>query len=305
MRYLAVIGVLALLAGPAVAEDREPVHLRIGTLAIDGSRYMKDMVALGADVERKTRGAVVLDWVSGGQLGEESAMAALVVVGKLDGGAFSATGLVTLVPEMTAFASPGLFNNTDEVDRAIAAVGPAIRERFAAHELSFAMWADLGFAHVFAAQPIATLADALQLAAPQLAQPLDGKLTEAIASGRARAWAVPPLYMLAMATANAKAMSNLRHHYVVGGLVFGARAWARVPAREQAKVRDAFAAWEPKLRASWRKESDRGVAALVKSGVKMQVATVDEARAFVAGAARQRATDTSDLTKAIAGAIGR
>jgi TRAP-type C4-dicarboxylate transport system substrate-binding protein len=305
MRHLAVIGVLALLAAPAAAEDREPVHLRIGTLAIDGSRYMKDMVALGADVERRTRGAVVLDWVSGGQLGEESAMAALVVLDKLDGGAFSATGLVTLVPEMAAFASPGLFNNTDEVDRATAAVAPAVRELFTARKLTFAMWADLGFAHVFATQPITTIADVLQLAAPQLAQPLDGKLTEAITSGRARAWAVPPLYMLAMANAKAKAMSNLRHHYVVGGLVLAARAWARVPARDQAKVRDVLAEWEPKLRASWRKESDRGLAALVKSGVKMQAATVDEARAFVADAAKQRATDNSDLAVAIAKAIGR
>ncbi len=305
MRHLAVVGVLALLAAPAAAEDREPVHLRIGTLAIDGSRYMKDMVALGVEIERRTKGAVVLDWVSGGQLGEESAMAALVALDKLDGGAFSATGLVTLVPEMAAFASPGLFNNTDEVDRATAAVGPAVRELFAARKLTFAMWADLGFAHVFAAQPITTLAEALQLAAPQLAQPLDGKLTEAITSGRARAWAVPPLYMLAMANAKAKAMSNLMTHYVVGGLVFAAPAWARVSAGDQAKVRDAFAEWEPKLRGSWRKESARGLAALVKSGVKMQTATVDEARAFVADAAKQRATGQGDLAKAISAAIGR
>jgi TRAP-type C4-dicarboxylate transport system substrate-binding protein len=184
-------------------------------------------------------------------------------------------------------------------------VSPAVRELFAARELTFAMWADLGFAHVFAAQPIATLADVLQAAAPQLAQPLDGKLTEAITSGRARAWAVPPLYMLAMAGAKARAMSNLRHHYVVGGLVFAAHAWARVPARDQAKVREVFAEWEPKLRASWRKESERGLAALVKSGVKMQSATVDEARAFVADAAKRRATDKTDLAVAITAAIGR
>jgi TRAP-type C4-dicarboxylate transport system substrate-binding protein len=305
MRHLAVIGALALLAAPAAADDREPVHLRIGTLAIDGSRYMKDMVALGADVERRTKGAVVLDWVSGGQLGEEAAMADLVARGKLDGGAFSATGLVALVPEMAAFASPGLFNNADEVDRATAGVGASVRELFAARTLTFAMWADLGFAHVFAAQPFTSLADALQAAAPQLARPLDGKLTEAIASGRARAWAVPPLYMIAMAGAKARAMSNLRHHYVVGGLVFAERAWARIPARDQAKVREAFAEWEPKLRASWRKENDRGLAALQKSGVMMQAATIDEARAFVADAAKQRAADTGKLAVAIGAAIGR
>ncbi len=303
MRTLAAIGVLVALASPAVAEDREPVHLRIGTLAIDGSRYMRDMVALGADVERRTRGGVVLDWVVGGQLGDEAAMAALVLVDKLDGGAFSATGLVALVPDMAAFSSPGLFNSADEVDRATGTVTPAVRELFAARGLSFAMWADLGFAHVFAAQPITSLAEVLSIAAPQLASPLDGKLTEAITSGRARAWAVPPLYMLAMAGAKARAVSNLRHHYVAGGLVLSAKAWARVGATDQRKVEAAFSGWEPKLRASWRKESDRGLAALQKSGVTMQAATVDEARAFVAAAARQR--ERSDLAKAIASALGR
>ena len=300
-----MIGVLAILVAPAAADDNEPVHLRVGTLAIEGSRYMTDMRALGADVERRTKGAVVIDWVSGGQLGEEAAMADLVVHGKLDGGAFSATGLVVLVPELSAFASPGLFNNTDEVDRATTAVTPAVRELFATRALTFAMWADLGFAHVFAAEPFASLAGALAAGAPQLGWPLDGKLTEAITSGQARAWVVPPLYMLAMAGAKARTMSNLRHHYVVGGLVFAGRAWARIPPRDQAKLRDACAAWEPKLRARWRKETDRGLAALQKAGVTMQAATIDEARSFVADAAKQRAIERGELALAIAAAIGR
>lgn len=301
MRFLAALGVLVLVAAPVAADDRDPVHLRIGTLAIEGSRYMTDMAALAADVERRTKGAVVLDWVAGGQLGEEAAMAALVTTGKLDGGAFSATGLVSLVPEMAAFARPGMFITAEEVDRATAAVEPAVRELFAAKKLTFAMWADLGFAHVFSTQPITSLAGVLELAAPQLAMPLDGKLAEAITSGRARAWAVPPLYMIALPGAKARAVSNLRHHYVAGGLVLSDRAWSRIAAGDQAKVRAAFAAWEPKLRASWRKESERGLAALQKSGVKMQPATLDEARAFMA----QRTAEKSELAVAIAAALGR
>lgn len=300
MRLL-VFATLALLASPARAEDREPVHLRVGTQAVEGSRYMKDMAALGADVERRTKGAIVIDFVWGGQLGEEAAMAELVATGKLDGGAFSATGLEALVPEMAAFASPGLFANPAQTDRATTALDGPVRERFAARGLVFAMWADLGFAHVFSATPMGSIGAALAAAAPVIEHPLDGALVEAIARGRVRAWAVPPLYMLAMPAGKPRRMWNLRHHYVIGGLVISDRAWSRIPAGEQTKLREAFATWAPRLRASWRKESERGLLALQKAGVELQAASLDEARAFVAEARERRAP--TDLAKAIAAAI--
>ena len=49
--------------------------------------------------------------------------------------------------------------------------------------------------------------------------PIDGKLSEAIATGQARAWALPPLFTLAIANAKPRHMTALRYRYVVGGLV--------------------------------------------------------------------------------------
>lgn len=282
MRAVIAVAVVGVLCGRAIADGRDPVTLKLGTLAIDGSRYMKDILALGAEIERRTRGDVKLSWSSGGQLGEETQMAALIARGKLDGGGFSETGLVALVPEMASWGAPGLFRDTADVDRATAALDDKVRALFAAQKLEFVMWADLGFAHVFSVEPAKTLAAAVDAAAPWLAAPLDGKLVEAIATGTARAWAVPPLYQLAIPASKARFMTNLRYRYVVGGLVLSRAAWAKLSPDDRAIVAKTCREWEPKLRASWRKETERGLAALAKAGVVNQSAPEAQVAAFTA-----------------------
>ena len=129
IRLSILLVVLALGSGTASAD--EPVSLRLGTLAVDGSRYMNDVLALSREIEQRTRGAVRLDWVSDGRLGDERAMVDLITAGKLDGGGFSETGLTVLVPDMIVWRYPGLFRTYDEVDRATAALTPEVRDRFA------------------------------------------------------------------------------------------------------------------------------------------------------------------------------
>jgi len=284
----ALLALLSLHVPRAAADPRDPVRLRVGTQAIEGSRYMKDILALGEEIEKRTRGSVQLDWVSGGQLGDETAMADLIARGKLDGGGFSETGLVALVPEMAVWRAPGLFRSYEEVDRATAAVDGAVRELFAKRGLTFAMWADLGFSHVFSTAPITSVRDVLHRAAPWIALPLDGTLTEAVTSGRARAWTMPPLYMLAIGTRKVRAMSDLRYRYVAGGLVFSRPAWARLTSAEQKTVLAVCHEREPRIRASWRKETERGIDALRKSGVVITASSETERAAFADAASKSR-----------------
>ena len=305
MRVWLLLGVLLVCPlGSAAADARDPVRLRLGTLAIDGSRYMKDILVLGREIEKRTRGAVVLDWVSGGQLGEEAAMAKLVTAGKLDGGGFSETGLAALVPDMAVWGSPALFRSYEDVDRATAALDPTIRELFAKRDLVFGMWADLGFAHIFSIDPINTLNEAITKAGPFLAATLDGSLIESITTARARAWAVPPLYQLAIPASKARYMTNLRYRYVVGGLVFSRAAWSRLPAADQQIVLETCREWQSKIRTSWRKETERGLAALEKSGVALRAASEAQLAAFLDGLATSTATK-SELRTKILSAIAR
>jgi TRAP-type C4-dicarboxylate transport system substrate-binding protein len=304
---LGLVMFVVLAAGRAGAHA-EPVRLRLGTLAVDGSRYMQDILALSKEIERRTRGAVRLDWVSGGRLGDEPAMAELLVRGKLDGAGLSETGLIALVPRMAAFQYPGLFQTYGEVDRATAALEPTVRDAFAERAMVFAMWADLGFSHLFSIDPIASLREAISRATPWISMPLDGALSRVIASGRARAWALPPLYTLAIGS-EPRRMSDLRYRYVVGGLVLTRAAWSRLAAADQAVVLAACREWQPKLRESWRRETERGIAALQKAGVRIYASPAAERAAFLEAAAKSRTAHAAqhglaELTEKIVGALG-
>ena len=298
-RWLMGFVMLAVVARSASAE---PVTLRVGTLAIDGSRYMTDILAFSADIKKRTRGGVRLHWASGGQLGDELQMVELIGKGKLDGGGLSETGLIAAVPEMAVWRYPGLFRSHAEVDRATIALDPAVRELFGKRDLVFAMWADLGFVHVFAADPVATLRDRLALATPWITMPLDAKLFEAVTSGRARAWALPPLYVLAIGRVQARSMSTLPYRYGVGGLVLSRAAWERIPEAQRALVLEACRDWEPRLRKSWRAETTRGIATLQKMGVRVQPASQRELATFFDAAANSRVThaDKAGLAELLA-----
>lgn len=295
-------------AGAHAEPHAEPVRLRLGTLAVDGSRYMQDILSLSKEIERRTRGAVRLDWVSGGRLGDEPAMAGMIVRGKLDGAGFSETGLIAMVPRMAAFQYPGLFQSYGEVDRATAALEPTVREAFAERDMIFAMWADLGFSHLFSIDPISSLRDVIARATPWISMPIDGALSKAIASGRARAWALPPLYTLAIGS-ETRRMSDLRYRYVVGGLVISRAAWSRLAAADQAVVLAVCREWQPRLRESWRRETERGIAALQKTGVQIYASPAAERAAFLEAAAKSRSAHAAqhglaEITEKIVGAIG-
>lgn len=296
LRFVGLV-LLALFSSDARADQ---VRLRVGTLAVDGSRYMADILALSKQIELRTNRTVRLDWVTGGQLGDDRAMAKQIRDGSLDGGGLSETGLIELVPEMTAWQYPGLFRDHAEVDRATASLDAKIREGFETRKLVFAMWADLGFATLFSTQPIANLRELLGRAT--LTTPLDQTLVEAITQKRTTAWALPPLYQLVIGAQRAKVMTELRYRYVVGGLVLSNAAWSKLTPTQQRIVLDTCRDYEPKLRASWRAETERGIAALIKAGVQLRTFSTAETAAFFAAAA---ASKGGELVTAIRASLAR
>lgn len=250
------VALLLLVARVAAADPADPIHLRLGTSAVDGSQYMVDMQALADKIAVRTHHAVELDWIGNGRLGDEAALADLVAAGKLDGAGLSEAGLQRLDPSLAALGEPGHLRSYADVDAALAT-------RTLAHDgVVLAMWADLGFAHVYSLDPIAAL--------PDLPRPITRELTDAIVAGRARTWALPPLYMLALGTQLARYATTIHYRYVVGGLVFSAAALARLTPAQRDAVLETCRTAEPKLRASWRALSERGTATLAKAGVRYQ-----------------------------------
>jgi TRAP-type transport system periplasmic protein len=282
------LAILALVVAAGTARADDGVTLRLGTLAIEGSRYMVDIEAFSADIAKRTRGGVTLAWFANGQLGDEAAMVDQIVRGKLDGAGLSENGLVAAAPEMAVWRYPGLFRSYDDVDRATAALDPEIHGLFAKRGLVFAMWADLGFAHVFATERATTLRQLLALAGPWITKPLEPALFADVIAGRARAWAMPPLYMFAIGKVQPRVMSRVPYRYVVGGLVLSSASWARLSPAQQRVVLDACREWEPRLRKSWRRATEDAVATLARTGAQIVTPTDAELATFFAAAATSR-----------------
>jgi TRAP-type C4-dicarboxylate transport system substrate-binding protein len=99
---------------------------------------------------------------------------------------------------------------------------------------------------------------------------------------------LPPLFTLAIANAKPRYMTSLRYRYVVGGLVLSKAAWAKLGEKQQKIVLEVCREWQPKIRASWRKETENGIAALAKAGVTIRESSAGELDAFAAAAAQTR-----------------
>ena len=279
MRQMGVITGVIVVACCAPSARADGVALRMGTLAAEGSRYGKDIAAMSREIEQRTDGKVKLEWYYDGRRGDDVEMAAKLVAGELHGGAFSDVGLTELVPAMRALQVPGMFRDYAEVDRVTAALHDHVRDLFADRKVVFAMWADLGFSHVFSRSKI-THVDQL---------PDDIVASGALPTGDEAAWALPPLYALASGShVHADYVWGLPYRYVTGGLVFAEFAWNALTEQQQQVVTEVCREWEPKARERWRAETVDGLNALKKKSITLVKASDAETAVFFEQAAAQR-----------------
>jgi TRAP-type C4-dicarboxylate transport system substrate-binding protein len=298
MRWTGVLAVAITLACFESHARADGVTLKMGTLAAEGSRYMKDILALSREIEKRTDGKVKLRWYSDGKRGDELEMAAEVKAGTLHGGAFSDVGLVELAPQMRAFQYPGLFRDYAQVDVASSAVFEDVQKLFSDRQLVFAMWADLGFSRIFSSSKISTVdqvagapltVDAAEvgtiyglslLGIDATSMERDAYIT-AIAADDVDVWAMPPLYAIANGVhVRARYVWGLPYRYVIGGLVFAQFAWKALTDDQQKIVAEVCREWEPKARERWRAETDDGLQALKKLGISLYRASESQTDAF-------------------------
>ena len=108
---------VATLPAPAVA-----AVLKIATWAPEGSQWMREMRSSAAAIKERTDGRVVVKYYGGGVMGNDKKVLRKIRIGQLQGGAFSASGLVDRYPDIALYGLPLIFRSQAEVDY--------IRERF-------------------------------------------------------------------------------------------------------------------------------------------------------------------------------
>jgi TRAP-type C4-dicarboxylate transport system substrate-binding protein len=106
--------VVAALAASAPSARGEPIVLRFGTVAPDGTEWARIAKQTGVDLAAATRGQVVSKWYFGGIAGDELQMLERVRKDQLDGIVSAGMLCERLSPSMRVMRMVGLFQTRDE-----------------------------------------------------------------------------------------------------------------------------------------------------------------------------------------------
>ena len=150
---------LALCAALGWGGAAAAASLKIATLAPEGSSWMREMRAAGDAVKTATEGRVELKFFPGGVMGNSDTVLRKIKLGQLNGGAFAASELTAVYPDVAVYGLPFIFADVDAVRRARAAIDPVIKAGFEKSGMVAAGITGGGFIYLMSTRPIATQAE--------------------------------------------------------------------------------------------------------------------------------------------------
>ncbi len=286
----------ALAEGPGAAPRRpRPQHeIKLGTLAPEGSTWMKVMRDMDAAVRTATDNRVGFKFYPGGVQGDELVALKKIRLGQLQGGGFSGQGLGEIAPPLRVLELPFLFENSAEVDAVHAKIDPTLERIFEEKGYVLLGWAELGFIYLFTDRPVKSPDDLKQvkmwlyegdplagalfsaygispipLAPTDVITALDTKLINGVYCS--------PLACIALQWfTRISNMTDLRITHATGAVVIDRRAWEAIDAADREKVRAAASPCFRRLIESTRSENEKSIQVMKQRGI--QIITPDPAR---------------------------
>jgi TRAP-type C4-dicarboxylate transport system substrate-binding protein len=270
-----------------------PVVIKMGTMAPEGSIWHDALLKIRQEWSEITDGKVELRIYPGGVLGDEAEMVRKVQRRGLDAIAISGAGLPAIDTSVEALNVPLLFESYEELDYVRERIAPRLEARLKKRNFKVLSWAEAGWVHFFAREPVRTPAELrrlrLWIAAgdPDVEQlfkefgfnvvPLTATdMLTALQTGLIDAVDVPPLFALIDRSYQvADHMTDLKWAPLNAATVISTDAWRRIPSRYQAPLMEAARRIGRELRDSIRQAGDDAVAAMKARG--LIVVTLDEA----------------------------
>jgi TRAP-type transport system periplasmic protein len=119
---------------------------------------MREMRAAGDALKAGTEGRVELKFFPGGVMGNGETVLRKIKLGQLNGGAFAASELTSVNPDVTVYGLPFTFATLDEVRHARLKLDPQIKAGFEKNGMVIAGITGGGFIYLMSTKPIATQA---------------------------------------------------------------------------------------------------------------------------------------------------
>ena|SRR6187399_210790 len=147
---------------PSEAKAEEATVLRIGTLAPNGSSWMRVFNAWNNTLSQKTGGKLKLHFFAGGAAGDERDAVRKMRAGQLDGAAVTTVGLGQIVRSSLVLQAPGVCHTYKRIDAVRTQLGAEFEKQFDGAGFKLIGWGDAGQGRVFSNRAVETPADMKQ-----------------------------------------------------------------------------------------------------------------------------------------------
>ena len=268
---------------PAPAQN---VVLKLGTLAPEGTAWVKAFREISRELEQKTNKQVSLRLFPGGVLGDEEDMLRKVKVGQIQGALLTGGGLGLIFKDVKILAIPFLFQNYREVDALLSKMDGYFQKGFQDNGFKSLGWTEQGFIYLLSKEPIKNAADMrkgkvwiwedtamgravfkelgvnpIPLSIPDILMALQTGMIDTIYSS--------PLAAISMQWFTRVAyLTDVPLAYSVGAVVFQKSAWEKIPPSHRGSVEEIFQRKLEPLKDNIRQENQKAIQVLANKGIK-------------------------------------
>lgn len=281
-----VSAILVVLLTGGVSSTAAGTVLKIATIAPDGTAWMKDMRAAGAEIHKRTAGRVEFKFYPGGVMGNDATVLRKMQIGQLQGGAVTVLALARVYPDSQLYGLPLLFRSNAEADYVRARIDPILMEGLARHDLIAFGLAEGGFAYLMSSTPVHRIAE---LKAEKVWAPEGDVITPTLFKIAGIAPVVLPLadvytgLQTGLITAvgvsasgaiafqwytKTKYLTDLPVYFTAGALVLDRRAFERLTPADRDIVRDVLTPAFQALNRANRRADEAARVALKNQGVE-------------------------------------
>jgi TRAP-type transport system periplasmic protein len=276
----------ALLAALAPAAHAQPVTIKLGTLAPQGSTWHELLREMGQRWEQASNGQVKLRIYAGGAQGSEGDMVRKMGIGQLQAASISNVGMHDVIPEPQALSVPFLFDSEAQMECAFAKVRPRIEAALDKRGLVAIHWTRIGAINLYCDAPHRTPADtkdakiwvwsgdpkSVEAYRAAGLKPVELSATDIVPSlqtGMIDCIPNVPLYVLtARLFERAPNMMDLPWSWLIGATLVRKDTWEKIPPDLRAKLLAIAVELGQKVDAEVRRLNTDAVAAMQKQGLK-------------------------------------
>ena len=298
IKTLGLILLAFLFLIPPANGMEKSVVIKLGTLAPEGSSWMKTLNTLNIEVMKKTENKVQFRIYPGGVLGDEMDMLRKMKIGHIQGAALSSGGLSALFKEIDVLQIPFLFQKYEEVDTILKKMDSFFRKGFEDNGYILLGWSEGGFIYLMSNTPISSVADlkkvkvwtweespmakaifdeagvsAIPLSVPDVLVGLQTGLVDVI-------YAPPTVAISLQWFTKVKYMTDVPLAYLAGGIVVNKDTFKRIPPAFQNILIESCQRHLDQLKIITRNENREAIKVMTKQGVKIITPSGDQVEEY-------------------------